>query len=52
MRKSSELTRVARRLVDHENKDFKVWESKACMKYLVSKCAFSTLFRSHSADIC
>ncbi|GAA5904314.1 hypothetical protein JCM8208_006833 [Rhodotorula glutinis] len=24
-------------LVDHENKDFKVWESKACMKYLVIK---------------
>ncbi|GAA5929638.1 hypothetical protein JCM3775_006505 [Rhodotorula graminis] len=24
-------------LVDHENKDFKVWESKACMLYLVAK---------------
>ena len=52
MRKSSELTRVARRLVDHENKDFKVWESKACMKYLVSKCAFFTFIRAHSKVIC
>ncbi|GAA5872277.1 hypothetical protein JCM16303_001039 [Sporobolomyces ruberrimus] len=24
-------------LVDHENKDFAVWESKACMKYLIAK---------------
>lgn len=24
-------------LVDHENGDFTVWESKACMKYLVAK---------------
>lgn len=32
-------------LIDHQNGDFTVWESKACMLYLVSKCAFRSLHR-------
>lgn len=30
-------------LVDHQNNDYTVWESKACLLYLIAKCAFPSL---------